>query len=116
MELIHDQTLNTQVGVTDENLPSVNKAKHPKNGEKKVQDDEGPKSWQKEDTTNKRQITRATWTNQVLKPSCKPISNKERGGTHARTLSLEEPSPVVIACLEIEATYTCCNAIDTFCM
>jgi hypothetical protein len=58
MELIHDQTLNSNVGVTDENLPSVNKAKHPKNGEKKVQDDEGPKSKQ-EETTNKRPITRA---------------------------------------------------------
>ncbi len=115
MELIHDQTLNTKVGVTDENLPSVDKEKHPKNGDKKVQDD-GPKSWQKEETTNKRQITRATWTNQVLKPSCKPISNEERGETHARTLSLEEPSPIVIACLEIEATYTCCNTMDTFCM
>jgi hypothetical protein len=44
------------------------------------------------------------------------ISNKERGGTHARTLNLEEPSPIVIACLEIEATYTRCKTIDTFCL
>lgn len=35
MELIHDQTLNTKVGVTDENLPRVNKAKHPKMGRKR---------------------------------------------------------------------------------
>ncbi len=33
-----------------------------------------------------------------------------------RTLSLDEPSPVIIACLKIEATCACCNVINTLCL
>jgi hypothetical protein len=40
MERIHDQTLNSKVGMWWK--PAKRKAKHPKNGEKKVQDDERP--------------------------------------------------------------------------
>ncbi len=78
---------------------------------------DGPKSWQKEKTTNgggpQKEHEQVKYSNPL---GAKNISNKKRGGTLEKTLSLEEPSPIVIACLEIEATCVCCNAINTFCM
>jgi hypothetical protein len=38
---------------------------------------------------------------------------KKGGGKPNKTPSLKEPSPAITTCLEMEATCTLCNAIDT---
>jgi len=42
---------------------------------------------------------------------------KERGGTLEKTRSLEEPSPVIMAChIKIVAACTCCGVTNTLCL
>jgi hypothetical protein len=77
----------------------------------------GPKSWQKKKTTKgggpQKEREQVKYSNP---PGAKNISDKKRRGSLERTLKLEEPSPTIIACLEIKVTCVCCNAINTFCM
>jgi hypothetical protein len=96
-------------------LPIINKTKHPTKGEKKLQDGRTQVLANKE--SSKEDEPLGEWE-QIKYPEpliVRYISDKERGGTSERTLSLEEPSPTITH-LKIKIPYTRCNATDTLCL
>jgi len=89
-----------------------------KKGEKRYKK-EGPKSSKKKklqmraNHKGKKKKSR-TQTPPPPPPIARNILDKKKVGTPKKTHSLEEPSPTITTQLKIEATYTCCNTIDTF--
>jgi len=106
----------------DENLPNVNKTKHPKKGGKRYKM-EAPKSKHKRKNHHQKWIARGEMNKSSIQPSSpfqpqvtRSISNKEKRGILNKTFNLEKFSLIVTTFLEIKIVYTCCSATNTFCL
>jgi len=105
--------VHTTLVAIDENLPNINKTKHPNKKERNVQEGRTP-TWV---DYNWNMNKSSTQTLQTPPPQChKEHVNKERGGTLEKKLNLEKLSLSITSHLEIEATYIRYNVIDTLCM
>jgi hypothetical protein len=100
---------------------NVNKTKHPKKGEKKVQDGRIQVQAQKEKPPTKvdckGNMNKSSIETLLLFPQVtRNISNKEKRAIRNKTFNLEKSSPTLTTFLEIKVVYTCCSATNTFCL